>query len=300
MNEEMAKVLRERFPDSMVGKLPRVTCRQCRDAPQRVCSDHRKDRCKDCGGYMTTAHIHLDYVGHAAVTDRLLQADPEWTWEPMAFDDNGEPMTSTRNGMASLWCRLTVGGVTRPAVGSAEAGKPEVLKELISDMLRNGAMRFGVALDLWSKEDLHVDDDGAPQTPREYVPPTSRDQGPMKDPDGEPTSRGNTRRGPRVLDGWKSLDEQRGAHSYYQELGKAQPAAVQAQIKAWTAEQDMGWPMSKADLEAAQAKLVEFAGGEAATAPSCPSCGEPLTEANERVEDGCGMCAPMNAPAPTA
>ena len=25
-----------------------------------------------------------DYVGHANVTDRLLEVDPEWTWSPVA------------------------------------------------------------------------------------------------------------------------------------------------------------------------------------------------------------------------
>ena len=44
----------------------------------------------------------------------------------------------------------------------------EVHKQLISDALRNAAMRFGVALDLWSKEDLH----GA-QSPSEDSDPWS-------------------------------------------------------------------------------------------------------------------------------
>ena len=32
----------------------------------------------------------------------------------------------------------------------------ELEKQLISDAIRNAAMRFGVALDLWAKEDLHA------------------------------------------------------------------------------------------------------------------------------------------------
>ena len=37
----------------------------------------------------------LDYVGHAATTARLLEVDPEWTWEPMAKGPNGEPLMTT-------------------------------------------------------------------------------------------------------------------------------------------------------------------------------------------------------------
>lgn len=33
------------------------------------------------------------------------------------------------------------------------------MKERIGDALRNAAMRFGAALDLWHKGDLHIDDD---------------------------------------------------------------------------------------------------------------------------------------------
>jgi hypothetical protein len=87
----------------------------------------------------------LDYVGHAATTSRLLEVDPEWTWEPMAVGPNGEPLMT--NG--GLWIRLTVCGVTR--IGFGDGKNP---KEIIGDAIRNAAMRFGVALDLWSKEDL--------------------------------------------------------------------------------------------------------------------------------------------------
>jgi len=48
-----------------------------------------------------------------------------------------------------LWIRLTVLGVTRPGVG--EGKNP---KERIGNAIRNAAMRFGVALDLWAKEEL--------------------------------------------------------------------------------------------------------------------------------------------------
>ncbi len=99
-------------------------------------------------------NVTLDYVGHAAVTDRLNSVDPTWTWEPMAKDDYGNPLLiqTTDNfnkPLKGLWIRLTIGGVTRPGFGD---GKTE--KEAIGDALRNAAMRFGVALELWSKDEL--------------------------------------------------------------------------------------------------------------------------------------------------
>lgn len=112
--------LREAFPDSQVGTLP------------------------GRGGGPP-----LSYVGHAAVTDRLLKVDPFWTWEPMGVDQHGLP---ARDADGNLWIRLTVCGVTRIGVGDSGNGKGA--KEAIGDALRNAAMRFGVALDLWSKQDL--------------------------------------------------------------------------------------------------------------------------------------------------
>lgn len=128
MNADQAKALRAPFPPEVVGKLPK-------------------------GG--TT----LDYVGHAAVTDRLLAVDPEWSWEPVAWDVDGGPLVRYGQKEASLWIRLTVCGVTRIGVGTAPPGAFELEKQLVSDALRNAAMRFGVALDLWSKEILpdHVE-----------------------------------------------------------------------------------------------------------------------------------------------
>src|SRR6185312_4603857 len=69
-----------------------------------------------------------------------------------------------RNG--GLWIKLTVCGVTRYGYGSAD-GKSggDAMKEMIGDALRNAAMRFGAALDLWHKGDLHAEDD-EPQPPK--------------------------------------------------------------------------------------------------------------------------------------
>lgn len=115
MKPEQATALRRPFPAESVGQLPK-------------------------GGVM------LDYVGHAAVTDRLLTVDPEWSWEPMALDQFGSPMLD-KDG--NLWIRLTICGVTRLGVGDGKS-----MKERVGDAIRNAAMRFGVALDLWAKENL--------------------------------------------------------------------------------------------------------------------------------------------------
>ena len=97
----------------------------------------------------------LSYVGHAALTDRLLDADPMWNWEPLAFGPEGLPVIDTLGGM---WIRLTVCGVSRLGYGDAQGKEgPNAIKEVIGDALRNAAMRFGAALDLWHKGDLHIE-----------------------------------------------------------------------------------------------------------------------------------------------
>ena len=108
--------------------------------------------------------VELSYVGHAEITKALAEIDPEWTWEPVLGAD-GLPAIRIQHGeiprrdkepilvnMATMWGRLTLCGVTRWAVGSVEAHKPDLDKELVSDFLRNAAMRFGVALSLWMKD----------------------------------------------------------------------------------------------------------------------------------------------------
>lgn len=152
MDKEMSNALRAPFDPAYVGQLPRGTCVACREDRSKVCPKHTKVECKVCGNYMSSAHVHLDYVGHADVTNRLLLVDPEWTWEPVAFDEAGQPkFTLSPDKQYAMWIRLTVGGVTRLGVGLVSDKSEDILKQLISDAIRNAAMRFGVALDLWSK-----------------------------------------------------------------------------------------------------------------------------------------------------
>jgi hypothetical protein len=146
------ELLREPFPAHQISRLPKPTANQTAE----VKADFKKGiRCKECGAWHHKDVVHLDYVGHAALTDRLLDCDPAWNWEPMGVDAFGQPAFSSQG----LWIRLTVCGVTRLGFGDAQDKKgPNAIKEMIGDALRNAAMRFGAALDLWHKGDLHVED----------------------------------------------------------------------------------------------------------------------------------------------
>ena len=124
MNAEEAAALRKPFEDHQIGTLPK-------------------------GG------TKLSFVGHAAVTDRLLAVDPLWWWEPMAVDERGLPLIEYGKTEAVMWIKLHVCNMTRLGVGTCAVNGFELHKQLISDAIRNAAMRFGVALDLWSKEELH-------------------------------------------------------------------------------------------------------------------------------------------------
>jgi hypothetical protein len=148
------ELLREPFPAHQISKLPKPTKAQ-NDA---VKADYKQGiRCSICGGWHHPDVIHLDYVGHAALTDRLLDCDPKWSWEPFATSQDGLPALDKNGG---LWIKLTVCGTTRMGYGHPDNKQGgDAIKEAIGDALRNAAMRFGAALDLWHKGDLHGDSD---------------------------------------------------------------------------------------------------------------------------------------------
>lgn len=163
------ELLREPFPQNQISLLPK---------PYK--KDSEKGNCKECGGWHGLPAAHIEYVGHAALTDRLLNADPKWNWEPMGITPEGLPAFDSAGG---LWIKLTVCGQTRLGYGNAPSklsvGDRE--KEIIGDALRNAAMRFGAALDLWHKGDLHAHEEDqkpegkvipmTPQKPPQAVPP---------------------------------------------------------------------------------------------------------------------------------
>lgn len=174
MNNEKPKktgleLLREPFEKHHISKLPKPTKQQT----EEVRADFNKGtRCLVCGGWHHPKVVHLDYVGHAALTDRLLESDIDWNWEPLSLQD-GLPKFDSSGG---LWIKLTVCGVSRLGYGHAEtksysdAGSRE--KEVIGDALRNAGMRFGAALELWHKGDLHLDDEKPkePEQKKKFVP----------------------------------------------------------------------------------------------------------------------------------
>ena len=174
--------IQEPFPAEQIGKLPRVTCPDC---SKKRCQQHVKKKCPICNAYVSERHIHIDFVGHADLTFKLLELDPLWTWEPMAFDADGLPAVRERNGMLNMWIQLTFGGVTRPGVGTVQSGKPDAEKELIGNALRNAAMRFGAALDLWSKSERESGTSiDAPDTIEDHAPGPSAGPGePPANPD---------------------------------------------------------------------------------------------------------------------
>lgn len=176
-------LLRVPFADNHISKLPKPTKAQT----DEVKANFRAGiRCQLCGAWHHPDVVHLDYVGHAALTDRLLDADPLWFWEPVAFRD-GLPAFDQSGG---LWIKLTVCGVTRLGYGHAasksqqDPGARE--KEVIGDALRNAAMRFGAALDLWHKGDLHADE-------AESVSVTAEASEPPETPPEKPSSKADAR-----------------------------------------------------------------------------------------------------------
>ena len=168
-------LLRQPFDARHISKLPKPTRKQT----DEVKADFRKGiRCQICGGWHHKDVVHLDYVGHAALTDRLLQCDPMWNWEPVATTEFGTPALDGNGGM---WIKLTVCDVTRLGYGHADGKKGgDAVKEVIGDALRNAAMRFGAALDLWHKGELHFDEDQAPDAP------PAKDRPSQSKPDNEP------------------------------------------------------------------------------------------------------------------
>lgn len=135
------KRLRERFPDDLIQTLPASAKRPAQD-----------------------------YVGHAAVTDRLNEAAPGWSIEVLD--------RFVADGDCWVLARMTIDGISREEYGDGRDPK-----SAIGNALRRCAMRWGVALDLWSKaelmsdtgtEDLHATStDTAPSVAAAAVVPVS-------------------------------------------------------------------------------------------------------------------------------
>ena len=204
------ELLREAFPKHQISKLPKPTKLQT-DA---VRNDFKKGaRCEICGGWHHPKVIHLDYVGHAALTDRLLDCDTRWNWEPVSTTEDGTPKFDSVGGM---WIRLTVCDVTRLGYGHAE-GKSggDAIKEVIGDALRNAAMRFGAALDLWHKGDLHVVEDDDDKT--------ASDNPPAEDPFRATNPSDDDKEATRVISIMGTITDMNEFKSFWDSLVESQP-----------------------------------------------------------------------------
>jgi hypothetical protein len=105
-----------------------------------------------------------DYINHAAITDRLNAVCPGWTMsEPQWIKDD-------KGHIAGVVCSMTIGTVTRWEVGDVDrpSSPGDEAKKAMSDWIKRAAMRFGVGIDLWSKEELQkvsADLNSLPGTP---------------------------------------------------------------------------------------------------------------------------------------
>lgn len=106
----------------------------------------------------------LDFVGHADITRILIEIDPHWRLVPIAWE-NGRPAVNIVNDMATMWFEMTLLGQARLAIGTAKANSMDLDKVLYGDALRNGAMRFGIGLSLWTKQEWHDLDHHTPAKP---------------------------------------------------------------------------------------------------------------------------------------
>ena len=171
-----ARALRAEFPPEAQGKLPRSTCRACSNSPNKRCEQHTwVTNCPECRGSHSSATMHIDFIGHADVTARLLEVDPHWFWRPWTPEEVSALPPPYRNG---LWIWLNVLGVERAGFGHAENDRQrggDEVKVAIGDALRNAAMRFGIALDLWAKGDREwahaAKDEGYQNPPMDPTPP---------------------------------------------------------------------------------------------------------------------------------
>ena len=124
-------------------------------------------------GKLPKGNVQLDFVGHADTQKALTEIDPTWSMEPVAFDSDGLPAYRVENGMAHMACWMTLLGVRRLGIGSVMHNKPDLLKELLSDAIRNCAMRHNVYLSLWTKSEWDDVDNHKPAPANKPVPKTA-------------------------------------------------------------------------------------------------------------------------------
>jgi hypothetical protein len=167
--ESVSEILRRPFPPEAVRQRPVFDCQLCK-ANGPGCAAHAWSVCPECDTHAPADHQHVDYVGHAFVRERLNEADPGWTWQPMGTDERGLPAFDRFGG---LWIVLKIAESVIPGYGHAGGLRgPDGVKAAVSDALRNAAMPRGVALDMWKQERTGEEPvfrtpDGIEQTPED-------------------------------------------------------------------------------------------------------------------------------------
>ncbi len=147
----MLAALAAPFPDEAVSTRAEISCDPCR---MGGCMTHRREHCATCGETLTTAHVHLEYVGLAWIRERLNTVDPDWNWRPAARTPEGLPLLQD----GSLWIELAIGGKTMLGVGDALGLRgANRRKGAVSNALRNAAQGFGVGLYLAKRQPDPVD-----------------------------------------------------------------------------------------------------------------------------------------------
>lgn len=97
--------------------------------------------------------VQLRYLSHIWVRKAMQDADPDWYWEPMSYDSDGQPVIErdSQGNPVGFWIWLHLLGTKMPGYGSVEPGKRDAVKELIGDALRNASMRL-IGGQLWVKD----------------------------------------------------------------------------------------------------------------------------------------------------
>jgi hypothetical protein len=124
----------------------------------------------------------VDYVEWHTVTDRLDKVCPTWESHIRRVEFLGQTLVVT--------VALTIEGVTREGMGTGAAGSDMTLKKAEHDALKRAAVKFGVARDLYKKDEEHAPEvqqpayqQGvqqnwqAPQQQQQYSGPPPQQQG---------------------------------------------------------------------------------------------------------------------------
>jgi hypothetical protein len=153
--QERLRGLRKKIPEHEISYLPRATCKDCGSVfPKQACPKHKLlQECANCHSRRcTSAHVDIPSVDHVYVEQRLFEADPGYRIRFIGADEHGFPViTFTGEGAnryANLWGTIEICGVERSEVGTVEAGKANLHKELMSDLIKRLGLRLGVGAEL--------------------------------------------------------------------------------------------------------------------------------------------------------